>query len=226
VATATAPVAQAPGQERVGSAASSVPAAGSPGDAPTEWMELPPVAAVREALDRAGRCVPAGEGARVEGVVDPASGRVVLARPPAGEPTAVECVTDALEAVHVAAPLEVRVDFFEAVAAPSSASPRGRIDADQVAAALHSRTTEVRACYERELSHDRTLEGHAEVHLRVDASGEVTRRTVIAPARFGAFGRCLQGVLRELSLPRPTGGGVELVFPFAFSPGGEATPEE
>ncbi len=189
-------------------------------------MELPPVAAVREALDRAALCVPAGQGARVEGGVDPSSGRVVLARPPAGEPTAVECVTDALEAVHVAAPLEVRVDFFEAVTAPASASRPARIDADRAAAALRARIDDIRGCYEHELSHDRTLEGRTEVHLRVDASGEITRRTVVAPARFAAFGRCLQGVLRELSLPRPTGGWVELAFPFTFSPGGEAAPEE
>ena len=162
----------------------------------------------------------------MEGAVDPSSGRVVLARPPVGEATAVGCVTDALEAVHVAAPLEMRVEFFEVVTAPSSASSRGRIDPDQVAAALHSRTGEVRACYERELSHERTLEGNAEVHVRVDAAGEVSRRTVVAPARFGAFGRCLQGVLGALALPRPTGGWVELVFPFAFAPGGETPPEE
>lgn len=217
---------EAPGHERSGSTASSAPAAGSPGEAPTEWMELPPVAAVREALDRAARCVPAGEGARVEGVVDPASGRVVIARPPAGEPTAVGCVIDALAAVHVAAPLEVRVDFFEAVAAPASPSRPGRVDHDQVAAVLHARSVDIRTCYERELAHDRTLEGRAEVHLRVDASGEVSRRVVVAPARFGVFGRCLLGVLGDLALPRPAGGWVEMFFPITFSPGGEAAPEE
>lgn len=36
----------------------------------------------------------------------------------------------------------------------------------------------------------------------------------------------LLGVLGDLALPRPTGGWVELVFPFPFSPGGEAAPEE
>lgn len=162
----------------------------------------------------------------MEGVVEPSSGRVVLLRPPDGEPTAVGCVNDALESVHVAAPLDVRVEFFEVVVPPSTASRRGRIDVDGVAAALQGRTGEIRACYERELAHDRTLEGRAEVHLRIDAAGEFSRRMVIAPARFGSFGRCLQGVLRGLSLPRATGGWVDLDFPFTFSPGHEEAPEE
>ncbi len=129
-----------------------------------------------------------------------------------------------MEEVRVDAPLDVRVDFAATVSAPA---PRaGHVDADGLRAATAARAGAVRGCYERELAHERTLAGHVEVHLAVDASGVVSRRVVVAPARFGAFGRCMLGALDGLSLPAPTGGAAEVMLPFAFSPGDEERVEE
>lgn len=217
VAVTTTPAAPAPAHpERPGATAV---------DAPPETTDHAAVVAVRDALERAARCVPSGEVARVEGGVDASSGRVVLARPPEGTPVAEACVSDALGEVRLGAPLAVRVDFAASVSAPAS-SRAVRADADGLRAAAATRGDAVRACYERELAHDRTLAGHVEVHVAVDAGGGVSRRLVVAPARFGAFGRCLVGALDALSLPPPTGGAAEVTLPLAFSPGDEERVEE
>ncbi len=95
----------------------------------------------------------------------------------------------------------------------------GRVAPAEVQRVLATRTDALRQCYQRELQHDATLRGEVTVRVRVEEDGSVSETRSGGDPVMLAVGRCLEGVMRALRFPRPTGGPATVAAPFVFAPG-------
>jgi hypothetical protein len=95
----------------------------------------------------------------------------------------------------------------------------GRIEARDAQRVLATRATEVRACYERALARDATLQGELTVRLRVEADGRVSQTALSGDDALRAAGRCMEAALRGLVFPAPTGGAATVTVPYVFRAG-------
>lgn len=102
--------------------------------------------------------------------------------------------------------------------------PTGRVDPVQVSAILRAHTPAMRACYVRAQAIDRTLTGQVMVRFTVGTDGRVTHVSSQPVAGSGnSLGlqdvtRCIEGVIRPLVFPPPTGGPAALVLPVNLGP--------
>jgi hypothetical protein len=95
----------------------------------------------------------------------------------------------------------------------------GRIDPAEIQRLLGAHTDALRQCYQRELQHDATLRGEVIVRVRVEEDGSVSETRSGGDPVMLAVGRCIEGLLRTLRFPRPTGGPATVAAPFVFAPG-------
>ncbi len=107
------------------------------------------------------------------------------------------------------------VDVAVAVLPPT----HGRIEPREAQRVLATRATEVRGCYERALARDATLAGELTVRLRVESDGRVSQTSLSGDDALRGAGRCMEGVLRGLVFPAPTGGPATVTVPYVFRAG-------
>lgn len=102
---------------------------------------------------------------------------------------------------------------------PALPPTRGRIEPAGAQRVLATRATEVRACYERALARDPTLQGELTVRLRVEADGRVSQTALSGDDALRAAGRCMEAALRGLVFPAPAGGAATVTVPYVFRAG-------
>ncbi len=95
----------------------------------------------------------------------------------------------------------------------------GRIEPREAQRVLATRATEVRGCYERALARDATLAGELTVRLRVESDGRVSQTSLSGDDALRGAGRCMEGALRGLVFPAPTGGPATVTVPYVFRAG-------
>lgn len=82
---------------------------------------------------------------------------------------------------------------------------------------IRQRAVQIRACYERLLKRDPTVEGRLTFRFSIDADGAVTRSSLITDTFSDPrVGLCAQRVLDQWRFP--PGNEVQVVYPFIFKP--------
>jgi hypothetical protein len=182
--------------------------------------------AARDVLRRAPlpACLGDGERVTMTGYFDAMSGALHVERTdpsPALRPSVSTCVTRALNALRVT-PGGGRHDFYWTFSARDAVtSSEGQIDPQQVAAAIRERIPQIRNCYENRLRARPRLQGRLRVWFTVNTRGAIPQMVARASsADFADVGACILQQLRGATMPRATGGDVEFLFPFTFTPGG------
>jgi hypothetical protein len=96
--------------------------------------------------------------------------------------------------------------------------PVGDLTAQQFAKAVRGRVSQVKACYEKQLKRDPTLQGKVVVHVAIGPAGRATRSALLTnTTKNAALGVCVVSVLKRLKLP-PSDLGGTANFPFVFAP--------
>lgn len=101
----------------------------------------------------------------------------------------------------------------------------GSLEKEAIQAVLRGGTTGVSSCYEAGLATDPALQGKVVLGWTVAADGRVKAARVVqadygspsSTAVQGQLERCLVKAISALRFPAPTGGAVEVLYPFAFS---------
>lgn len=103
---------------------------------------------------------------------------------------------------------------------------QGELDPAMVARYIRSQLVRVKACWELSLRTNPTLSGRIVMHWTVDLDG-VPRQVGVESSTMqpSAVPGCLRTLIEGWRFPKPTGGSVEVSFPFVFQPyGGSAQP--
>ncbi len=101
----------------------------------------------------------------------------------------------------------------------SVASSRGTLDAGAVRRVVGQSLGGIKACYERSLRRNRSLQGRVTINFTIGEGGRVTRAQATG-STLGApeVGQCIATRFRSLRFPSPTGGPVTFQYPFIFEP--------
>ena len=99
------------------------------------------------------------------------------------------------------------------------AARAGDIDPASVAEVVRAHLGEVKACYEQSLRSAPSLAGRLVAHWTIDLSGAATAlRWTEDTIGDSALAACLQAKLATMRFTPPSGGPVEVSFPFVFQP--------
>ena len=103
--------------------------------------------------------------------------------------------------------------------APIPAEKRGSLDKEIIRRVIRDHMQDVRACYEAQLRHDRTLGGTIRVMFTIGATGSVVASEVEETTINNKLvNDCIVQAVRNWKFPPPEGGGVVIVnFPFLFT---------
>ena len=106
--------------------------------------------------------------------------------------------------------------------APIPAEKRGSLDKEIIRRVIRDHVQDVRACYEAQLRHDRTLGGEIRVMFTIGATGSVVASEVEETTLNNQLvNDCIVQAVRNWKFPPPEGGGVVVVtYPFVFMPVG------
>ena len=113
---------------------------------------------------------------------------------------------------------------------PTARVPLGRVvfegalSREEIQRVISRALSQIKYCYERELTRDPALQGKVVAQWSIDASGHVTDATLAQDtfATSGApVGSCVLRVLQRMQFPTPKGGGaVSVTYPFVFTAAG------
>jgi len=106
---------------------------------------------------------------------------------------------------------------------PAAPNPAlgGSLSRDVIQRVIRSHMSQVRFCYERELSRDPQLEGRVTVNFTINATGRVSEARVRnSTLNNSTVERCITEAARRWAFPQPAGGGtVAISYPFVLRPG-------
>lgn len=194
-------------------AARDVPPSGEPGSPLSPpGVDDPARVALRDALQRASQCATTATTARVDGRLDPTTGRVAHAPLEGVTAEFAACVDDALGAVRLPAPRAIRTDFSLSLAPGAGRSSTQMPDAsssDRVGGLLRGELPAMRRCFEAEPANARAGAARVSMAFTLGAAGDVRSVTVQTPAPLEHLGPCLREVLRGLRPPPMPGAGDE-----------------
>lgn len=88
--------------------------------------------------------------------------------------------------------------------------------------ALHAVAKQSRACYERALRQNSTLQGRMVVAMRITPAGSVCSTKIVSNTLGDAsVASCVSQKFKASLLPKPSGGCVDVEFPIQFKPEGQ-----
>lgn len=95
----------------------------------------------------------------------------------------------------------------------------GALRPDQIRPVIQRHLSQIRYCYQRQLTRDAELAGKVEVKFVISADGSVSKAEVrSSTVENQTLNRCLEGRFLRMRFPAPSGGGIVLVrYPFLFS---------
>jgi outer membrane biosynthesis protein TonB len=95
--------------------------------------------------------------------------------------------------------------------------PLGSIDPGVVNRFINARFAQVKACYERRLKTDSSLEGKLDLNISISPTGRVTSVTVNRDTvKDSKMRSCVRQTIRKWDFPKPIGGGVIVAKTFHF----------
>jgi hypothetical protein len=95
--------------------------------------------------------------------------------------------------------------------------PLGSIDPGVVNRFINARFGQVKACYERRLKTDSSLEGKLDLNISISPTGRVTSVTVNRDTvKDSKMRSCIRRTIRKWDFPKPIGGGVIVAKTFRF----------
>ena len=107
----------------------------------------------------------------------------------------------------------------------SSSEPTvmGSLDKELIRQVIKRNISQIRYCYESQLSRYPKLNGKVSVKFIITATGTVSSSTVAQATTSNAeLETCVAGRVHTFVFPKPKGGGVVVVtYPFIFKPSGE-----
>jgi hypothetical protein len=87
-----------------------------------------------------------------------------------------------------------------------------------MAAALRSMAGTSRACYERALRQNSTLQGHVRLSLKINQAGQVCSSSATNELGDPSVANCVLQKFRSSTFPAPSNGCVDAVVPLNFTP--------
>ncbi len=107
------------------------------------------------------------------------------------------------------------------VVLPGEAIVLGALDKGLIDAVVKRNSSQIRYCYQRELTKDPTLSGKVTVKFVIAKDGAVSSAvTKVSTLDNRAVESCINGRFMRFQFPEPKGGGIVIVsYPFRFSPG-------
>jgi hypothetical protein len=125
--------------------------------------------------------------------------------------------SDAKIAIARADEEEVDVDIeYER---PPKVVGTGVLGPAEISDVIRRRQSKIKACYERAIKRDRSLEGKVVVTFSIGTRGRVTASTATVDSVGDGVGRCVSGVIGKLKFPKPKGGAVTVNKSFVFEVG-------
>jgi TonB family protein len=100
----------------------------------------------------------------------------------------------------------------------------GALDPELVRKVIHSHVSQIRFCYEQELSHKPDLAGRVRVRFTVNGAGDVPAASIAEGTNISdpELRACILSRVRGWQFPAPKGGGSAIVtYPFLLQPSGE-----
>jgi outer membrane biosynthesis protein TonB len=93
----------------------------------------------------------------------------------------------------------------------------GELDPSLVSKEVRARMGAIKACYERSLKRNPNLSGKIKVRWTITAAGTVSGVEIEDDSMGdGEVSSCIKGLVSRWRFPAPSGGSVEVVFPFVF----------
>jgi TonB family protein len=101
----------------------------------------------------------------------------------------------------------------------------GPLDPSLVAKEVRTRIGAIKACYERALKRQANLSGRVKIRWTIAAAGTVSHVEIEEDTVGDAeVASCMKGLVGRWRFVAPSGGSVEVVYPFIFEPAKEASP--
>ena len=101
----------------------------------------------------------------------------------------------------------------------------GPLDPSLVSKEVRTRIGAIKACYERALKRRAGLSGRVKVRWTITSAGMVTNVEIDEDTVGDAeVSSCMKGLVGRWRFPAPSGGSVEVFYPFIFEPAKEAAP--
>lgn len=97
---------------------------------------------------------------------------------------------------------------------------QGRLDDNEIRRAMRRNQARIRACYQRALNENPTLQGRLVLRFEIGRDGRVAQVRIPTNTLGDQVGRCVEGEARRWRFAQPEGGTVWVENPFVFSPGG------
>lgn len=123
-----------------------------------------------------------------------------------------------LERMDIPPPVGVDADMMESPERP--AHSMGTLPLPVVRQAIEASRPGLTRCYEASLKRYPSLRNEVSIQARIGVSskGSVSRVRINGVSEWPVLEECLEDVLLDMSFPRPSGGPLELIFPFRLSP--------
>ena len=97
---------------------------------------------------------------------------------------------------------------------------KGSLDKDQIRKVVREHIVEIRECYNAALQGDPEARGRVVIDFTIGEQGQVTQATVGSSDMKGeAAPLCMRDAIRGWSFPKPSGGSVQVSYPFSLEPG-------
>jgi TonB family protein len=101
----------------------------------------------------------------------------------------------------------------------------GPLDPTLVAKEVRTRIGTIKACYERALKRNPSLSGRVLIRWTITAAGTVSDVEIEEDSLGDAeVASCIKRLVGRWRFPAPSGGSVDVVYPFIFEPNKEASP--
>jgi hypothetical protein len=101
----------------------------------------------------------------------------------------------------------------------------GEMDPSLVSKEVRTRIGAIKACYERALKRRSDLSGMVKMRWTITTAGTVTNVEIEEDTVGDAeVSSCMKGLVGRWRFPAPSGGLVEVVYPFILEPAKEASP--
>ena len=94
----------------------------------------------------------------------------------------------------------------------------GTLNPDEVRSTVGRALGGIKACYERALRRDPTLQGRVTISFTIGATGRVTRAVPSNDTIGSAVSGCVADRFRLISVSPPRNGTVTFSYPFIFQP--------
>lgn len=96
----------------------------------------------------------------------------------------------------------------------------GKLDSGKLMTMIRRRSGQFKYCYERELKSNPSLQGKLKLRVTIALNGRVSGTETEENSLNAQVERCIIGILKRWSFPKPEGEAATVVIPFFFAPSG------